>query len=119
MQAGFDPLRKALVQAGMPGISVALALKIFQARQKDGGCNYKANATDSDVAPLIRAGFVRICTNKALDFTRKAVRILDGRLKIPTPATPKRVHGNGGKKPEQPGRMVHPKGKRAIPTNGH
>lgn len=119
MSGNFDALREALLEGKLPKMSIELALKIYRTRQKDGGCNVKANATDSDVKPLIEAGFVRICGNKSLDFTRKAMAILNGKMRIPAPAALQNVWGNHGKVPEKRGRMVHPKGKRSLSRNGH
>jgi hypothetical protein len=117
--ASFGLLREALVRDDLPGISITLAQKIFQASQKDGGCNVKAPATCSDVKPLIEKGYVRICPNGNLTFTRKSVAILDGRKGIPAPvATEKKACGNAGKE-EKRGPMVHPRGKRVLPRNGH
>ena len=116
--ASFNPLREALVHDDLPGISITLAQKIFQASNKDGGCNVKAPATCSDVRPLIEKGYVRICKNGALDFTRKAVAFLEGKRRVPKADKPKKKsNGNASKAPEKVGRMVH--GRQSLSRNGH
>lgn len=116
-EASFDRLREAMARDSLPGISITLAQKIFQASNKDGGCNVKASATCSDVRPLIDKGYIRICPNGNLAFTRKSIAILNGRKHLPAPAAPEKKACGNGKPQEKVGRMVH--GRQSLSRNGH